>query len=237
LEALIQDMRDVESSDEEDTVDNEIVDKFIRTFHSGNYDVEFDGALKSVIIEPVRPTQTSYTKPDNWREMNRIGIEWVKGQLQTCISSVINHHIVNLDLNNMDNEIPIVWHEPILDEYWDQLEAEIDQVNPLDSAIKDIQLLRIVNVEMTKECLAALVAICRSGSVNNSFKFVNFNNANLCGEGIVWLSKLVDVSSQLQRVHLFHNRIDNMESACCLSRSLKSHACIDELHLTHCDLE
>ena len=236
LEALIQDMRDVESSDEEDTVDNEIVDKFIRTFHSGNYDVEFDGALKSVIIEPVRPTQTSYTKPDNWREMNRIGIEWVKGQLQTCISSVINHHIVNLDLNNMDNEIPIVWHEPILDEYWDQLEAEIDQVNQLDSAITDIQLIRIVNVEMTKECLAALVAICRSGSVNNSFKFVNFNNANLCGEGIVWLSKLVDVSSQLQRVHLFHNRIDNMESACCLSRSLKSHACIDELHLTHCDL-
>jgi hypothetical protein len=47
---------------------------------------------------------------------------------------------------------------------------------------------------------------------------------------------LVDVSSNLQNFFLHHNRIDNIESARRLSRSLKSHASIHELHLTHCDL-
>jgi hypothetical protein len=58
----------------------------------------------------------------------------------------------------------------------------------------------------------------------------------ICGEGILCLSKLVDVSSNLQNFFLHHNRIDNIESARRLSRSLKSHASIHELHLTHCDL-
>jgi hypothetical protein len=34
----------------------------------------------------------------------------------------------------------------------------------------------------------------------------------------------------------YHNQIDNMESAHCLSMSLKSHTCIRGLHLDHCDL-
>ena len=34
-----------EDSDEEECIDGEIVEKFIRTFHSGNYDVEFDNRL------------------------------------------------------------------------------------------------------------------------------------------------------------------------------------------------
>jgi cell division protein FtsL len=55
----------------------------------------------------------------------------------------------------MDNEEPIVWHEPILDEYWSRLEAEMNQLD-IDTKIGRIE---ITNVEMTKECLAALVAI------------------------------------------------------------------------------
>ena len=50
------------------------------------------------------------------------------------------------------------------------------------------------------------------------------------------MSKLVDVSSNLQKLFLHHNRIDNMESALCLSRSLKLHICINWLWLYHCDL-
>jgi hypothetical protein len=35
---------------------------------------------------PVRATQASYNKPDNWRERNRIGLEQVvKEKLQYCI--------------------------------------------------------------------------------------------------------------------------------------------------------
>jgi hypothetical protein len=236
------------SSDDEDTIDNEIVEKFIRTFHSGNYDVEFDDALnydQSVIV-PVRPTQASYTKPDNWRERNRIGLVRVQAQLQTCIDSLAPDLScgVNLRLNRnssrwgqqlLDNEEPIVWHEAILDESWSNLDAAIDQYRQL-KIDTDISGIDVENVEIKKERLAALVAMFLSGRANNSSTMIQFDNTNICEEGIVCLSKLVDVSSNLQSLSISHNRIDNMESARCLFRSLKSHTRINILSLAHCDL-
>ena len=59
-----------DDEEEEEEVDNEIVDKFTRTFHNGDYDAEFDDALsydRSVTI-PNQATQAAYNKPDNWRE-------------------------------------------------------------------------------------------------------------------------------------------------------------------------
>jgi hypothetical protein len=136
----------------------------------------------------------------------------------------------------MDNEEPIVWHEPILDEYWNQLETEIDRRKQLDNVTTDIERIQIENVEMKEEHLAALVDIFRSGRATNSSTFVNFQNTNLCGKGIVWLAKLVDVSVEMNMLFLLHNRIDNLESARCLSSALRSHTCINQLILTHCDL-
>jgi hypothetical protein len=46
----------------------------------------------------------------------------------------------------------------------------------------------------------------------------------------------VDVSFNLIWLSLHHNRIDNMDSAYRLSRSIKSHACINTLSLKHCNL-
>jgi hypothetical protein len=159
----------------------------------------------------------------------------VKEQLQTCIDSVKHDTSFNLELEH-DNyhdrdEEPIVWHEPILDEYWDQLDAKMDGL-----IATDIQRINIENVEIKKEHLAALVAMFLSGRATNSSTCIIFDNANLCREGITWLSKLVDVSSNLLEFHLYHNRIDNMDSARCLSRSLKSHTGITVLDLPHCDL-
>jgi hypothetical protein len=126
----------------------------------------------------------------------------------------------------MDNEEPIVWHEPVLDECWNQLEAKMNE----------LIFMYIQNVEMTKERLAALVAMFVSGRAANSINDVIFDNVNICGEGIVCLSKLVDVSDNLQTLLINHNRIDDMESARGLSRSLKSHTRIYQLDLAHCDL-
>jgi hypothetical protein len=89
---------------------------------------------------------------------------------------------------------------------------------------------------MKKERLAALVAMFTSGRANSSSYIIKFDNANLCGEGIVCVSKLVDVSDNLQEFCLRNNRIDNMDSARCLSRSLKAHTCSIDLYLNHCDL-
>jgi hypothetical protein len=78
----------------------------------------------------------------------------------------------------------------------------------------------------------ALVSIFQNGRANNSSSYVIFDNANLCGESII----LVDVNSMLQYFCLLNNHIDNIDSARRLSRSLKSHSSIIELHLTNCDL-
>ena len=78
--------------EEEEEVHDESVHKFIRTFHNGDYDQEFDDALSSdraVPLPTTRPTQALYYKPDNWRGRNRIGLEKVKEQLQEYIRKVM----------------------------------------------------------------------------------------------------------------------------------------------------
>ena len=227
--------------DEESSVEfDKTVEKFICTVHNGNYDTEFDEALSSnrALTATVMPTQASYNKPDNWRERNRIGLYSVKGQLQTCIESATDDQSFELELrhNNVrgqvrNNEGPIVWHEPILDEYWDHLEEILGRKHH----ITDIDEIHVENVEIKKEHLAVLVANLVSGGATNSSDYITFDNANLCGESIVWLSKLVDVSSDLIWLSLHHNRIDSMDSACSLSRSLKSHTSINLLNMYHCD--
>ena len=70
------------SDDEE--INYEIVEKFIRTFHNCDLDDEIEAAFSfdRGATLPVRHTQASYHKPDNWRERNRIGLEKVKEQLE-----------------------------------------------------------------------------------------------------------------------------------------------------------
>ena len=161
-------------------------------------------------------TQAAYNKLDNWVERNRVGLEKIKEQLQTIINNASHNKSVNLQLEHdsyrdRDGE-PIVWHESVLDRSWDQLENEIDRKSQLDLVV-DIHHIKITNVEMRKERLAALAAKICNGSATNSCTFVDFDNANLCEEGIVYLSKLIDFSSQLRTLYLLHNRIDNMDSA------------------------
>jgi hypothetical protein len=234
---------DKEESDDDGVEDEFFLEKFICTFHNGDYDAEIDDRLsldRSPWHSPARPTQASYNKPDNWRERNRIGLEKVKRQLESCIHSVSGHD-KNLHLRLIHNvgygtpltygEEPIVWNEAILDEHWDQLKDALSD----DELVTNICGIKIENVEMTKDCLAALVAAF-SGRANSSSTYIQFHNANLCGEGILCLSKLVDVSYQLQTLFIIHSLIDNINSARCLSRSFRSHACINELDLAHCDL-
>jgi hypothetical protein len=226
-----------ESDDDDDEERMKNMEIFIRTFHNGNYDTEFEAALSidRGVTLPVRPTQMSYNKPDNWRERNRIGLEKMKGCLQTpfIINNASHYKSVNLTLvhnGRLDNEELVVWHEPILDEYWNQLEAKIKQLG----IVTDIGDIQIENVEITKERLATLVTAL-SGQVS-TIEYIHFINVNLCQEGIVSMAKLVDACPQLQTLTINYNRIDNMESARCLSRSLKSHTCINQLWLNHCDL-
>ena len=231
----------IENDDEEDEVHDESVHKFIRTFHTGDYDKRFNDALSldRSVIPPVRPTQASYNKPDNWSQINRLGLMTLQEQLRTCIDNVTHDNSFNLELrhnrqNNDEAHIPIVWHEPfsVVNDYWDELEEAIDR----KKHATDIRGIYIQNVEMKKFRLAMIVDICRRGGATNSSIMFDFENVNLCADGIISLSELVDVSSELQTFCIDYNRMDNMESARCLSRSLKLHHRINQLSLTHCDL-
>ena len=56
------------------------METFIRSFHNGDYDIEFDNALRLDMDRYGRhqfgpPTQASYNKLDNWIERNRLGLE------------------------------------------------------------------------------------------------------------------------------------------------------------------
>ena len=159
------------SGSDDDVVIDEIVEQFMRTFHNGDYDNEFDDELsydRGATSPGIRPTQASYKKTDNWRERNRIGLKNLKRQLQSCIDSVMPDLSGSFDLRLgtninlrlimgqqllMDNEEPIVWHEPILDEYWNRLEAKMNQLD-IDTST-DVSGMYIENVEMKKERLAA----------------------------------------------------------------------------------
>jgi hypothetical protein len=70
---------------------------------------------------------------------------------------------------------PIVWHEQILDECWDQLEDALSG----DELVTNIWGIQIENVEITKECLSALVAILFSRRATNSSTNIIFDNANI----------------------------------------------------------
>jgi len=124
--------KDGEESDDNgngDGIENEYVDKFIHTFHKGDYDQEFDNTLSfdRTVTLLAMPTQASYIKPNNWRERNQIGLEKMKEQLQPRIHSVLHNFMLKLTQNDereqqlMDDEEPIVWYEPILDEYWNHI--------------------------------------------------------------------------------------------------------------------
>lgn len=107
-------------------------------------------------------------------------MEELRQQLQTCIGKVLQRtsfklhlaHNANVPWDQLeDNEEPIiVWNEPILDCYWDLLEAEIDRREWL---VADICGISIENVEMKKERLATLVAILRNGKANNSTEYIS----------------------------------------------------------------
>ena len=233
----------IESEEEEEESNDDEVETFIRSFHTGDYDQEFDDTLSSnrsvTWLVPARPTQASYNKPNNWKHINQQGLAKLKRQLQNCIRLAYLEESFNLDLTHnsyqdqlMDNEEPIVWHEPILDEYWHRIEEAIDR----KKHATDISGIHIQNVEMKKFRLAMIVDIWRRGGATNSSTYIDFINTNLCADGIISLSELVDVSSELQVLRLCHNRIDNMESARCFSRSLKTHTRIDHVRLTHCEL-
>jgi hypothetical protein len=88
---------------------------------------------------------------------------------------------------------------------------------------------------MRKEIFSALMAsLC--GRAINAIDAVSFINTNLCGEGVVSLSLLIEQSLELVLLNLSRNRIDDMNSTLRLSRALKLHPIMKYLYMKQCDI-
>ena len=134
--------------------------------------------------------------------------------------------------NGDDHEGPVVWHDPSINPYWEQLTTAFQ--NPTNENVQYLGIY-VKMVEMPKLIVAALVSTVCGGRAINSIRIVHFINTNLCGEGIFSLSTLVQSTSELRYFYLRNNQIDDMNSALCLSRAPKLHPRM-RLDMSHCDL-
>ena len=214
--------------------------QFMLTLSKGHYDDQIGDALEVDYVHKITTHHSDidrYNKPTNWMERNAVGLENLKERLQHYnLRFAEGRQSFKLKLvHNYESRIEeaVVWHDPSIDPYWEQLTTAFS--NPENGNIR-IGSFRIENVEMRKETVAALVTSICGGSAINSIRDVSFINTNLCGDGIVSLSILVEQSLGLQSLTVSNNRIHDMNSARCLSRALKLHPRINFLDLSHCDL-
>jgi hypothetical protein len=98
-----------------------------------------------------------------------------------------------------------------------------------------IKNLSIDSVEMTNENLALMSHVCGERSIN-SIKTIKFVNNNLCADGMISLSKLVEQSVDLETFHMVQNPINDMNAALSLSRVLKVHPSIRHVDMSDCNL-
>ena len=209
------------------------------TFHEGNYDDDIEDTLRRGAddsrITTTREGINLYDKPADWMERNAIGLERIKTELDMHTIRLMaarrgeRTYFYLLHYSVGTEAEPVVWHDPSIDPHWERLtKAFCDEDGRIVSICID-------SIEMRKETVATLVASLCGGRESNPLQFIQFDNTNLCREGIVWLSTLVEQQSELQSFYLRYNRIDDLNSALCLSRALKPHRLLS-LKMEHCDL-
>jgi len=204
-------------SDDDDDNDSEGLTlkemrKFICTFSRGNYEDKIENGLGRGADRPLSTTADAviglYNKPADWMERNAVGLRKLKWQLQQCIRMAEDGKSFSIELEEMQidqSDTPVVWHDPSINPYWEQLTTACRNLTRESLRIKNIF---IENVEMRKETIAALLTSLHGGmwisppqpNNNHSICKVKFANTNLCGEGIVSLSSFVEQSPGLQLV-------------------------------------
>lgn len=65
---------------------------------------------------------------------------------------------------------------------------------------------------------------------------ITFNHTMLCGEGLLSVSKLVELCPVLQTPAHSYNLIDDINVATCFLRALTSHPCMNRICIVHYNL-
>mmetsp|Transcript_5561 Transcript_5561/g.12667 ORF Transcript_5561/g.12667 Transcript_5561/m.12667 type:complete len:481 (-) Transcript_5561:2568-4010(-) len=225
---------DDDDDEEENDSRTEELKQFMLNFHRGNYDDDFETALNPASGATINPYDQNNTPADREKKKSAA---LVNLQLQKCIRSATGdvgllsyfHLKANSMTQVMMHHEQMVSHDQSLNPYWKQLENAFSQ--PMNMNIR-IHSINIVKVEMKKEHLAMLATNLR-GKVSN---LIQFNDNNLCGDGIMSISDLLEHNPVLYTFHLCHNPIDDLNVAMRLSRVLKAHLDIETLKMTHCNI-
>jgi hypothetical protein len=141
------------------------------------------------------------------------------------LSSISSHQLITPDV-----EEPVLSHDPSTEMHWRESFTALDNA---DKAIKITDII-IRKIEMKKDVFDQFMRSLR-GRVSNLCKII-FNHTNLCGEGLISLSTLVEQCPVLETLELSHIQIDDINVATCLSRALTSLPRTIYLHLPYCNL-
>ncbi len=141
---------------EEDEPRAKVLTQFMLTFRRGNYDDYIENALGRVDdhsrITTIHLGIDPCNRPADWMERNAIVLANLKMQMeQHTHSAEEGREYFGMDLaQEDDHEEPVVWREPSINQYWEQLTTA--------RRIRTGTVICIKKVEMPKEFIATLVA-------------------------------------------------------------------------------
>jgi hypothetical protein len=127
-------------------------------------------------------------------------------------------------------EEPVLSHDPSLETHWTEFFTALENS---DKAIK-ITSIHFTKIEMIKDVVDQFM---RSLSGQTStLRSITFGHTNLCGEGLLSLSTLVEQCPVLESLELSHIQIDDINVATCLSSALTSLPRTIYLQLPYCNI-
>jgi len=230
--------------EDEATRNERLFKQFILNFHNGNYD---DDEINAALSSFSAPDDESYNNDgappadDNWQEERRTqAITILRNQMEMQIQmapldlGVLSSFQLGPDDPSFQsaNDM-LVENRPIqLDEMLD-LWKRLGIAYSKTKQVRHTNTLQITNVEISKEVMDMLLATNLGGKIDRCIKFTN---TNLCGEGIISLSKLIQNNPTVNSLHLNHNPITDINAATTLSKALKPRLLMNNLDLSNCNL-
>jgi len=228
--------------EDEATRNERLFKQFILNFHNGNYDDEINAALSSFSASNSDESYNVGAPPaNNWQEERRVqAITILRNQMEMQIQmatldlGVLSSFQLGPDdpsfqsANDMLAESRPIQLDEMLD-LWKRLGVAFSKTKQ----VRHTNTLQIKNVEISKEVMDMLVATNIGGKIDRCIKFTN---TNLCGEGIISLSKLIQNNPTVNSLQLTHNSITDINAAVTLSKALKPRLLMNNLDLSNCNL-
>jgi hypothetical protein len=214
--------------------------RFALNVHTGKYDNEIGVELRTVdprtrhhfdFVESMLGNRHEINHAD-LEERRAIAVEKLKSQLKGLTHQADAGILDRIYLSAYPTitEDPVLSHDPSTEMHWHEL---FTSMKNSDKTVKifDISILKI---EMKEEIVDQLMRSLPERVSN--LCGISFNHTNLSGEGLLSLSKLVELCPVLHSLDLSYNMINDTNAAYCLSRALKSHPSIYHLTMTTCNL-